>query len=349
MKIAELFAEIGFKFDTIKLREVAKGIGDLNLSSVVSAAAVVKLGDVIKDLVVDSVQASNALMTLSNSTGLDTDYIQRFEKFAKALGSTKEEADSFLNTIGKLQVAISQGRGDASPFVLLGINPLGKSKEELVSLINQRFSDDNFLKEWAKNYAKNAKSTDEIRAELKRQVGGSLGISDSLSRVFSSKDLEKELNPNTSSFLVKTKEEIQDAIIAQREFITLTENLNTEFQRTADILLPKITELLQGFRDNGGLKFLSDSLATIGRAFEIIGIGTQYAKTGLMELGNLGEAGLTSATRFGQQLRGEGNKTQTNNITLHVTSNTPEEFVKRFDPIWKRHIANADLQFGQQT
>jgi hypothetical protein len=32
-----------------------------------------------------------------------------------------------------------------------------------------------------------------------------------------------------------------------------------------------------------------------------------------------------------------------------VSSNTPEEFVKRFDAVWKRYIANADVQFGQQT
>lgn len=350
MKIAELFAEVGFKFDTVKLRDVTKAIGDLNISTLVSIGSVVALGNTIKNLVVDSVQASSALTTLSNATGLDTDYIQRFEKFAVTLGSTKEEADSFLSSIGKLQLAISQGRGDSTPFVLLGINPMGKSKEELATLINQRLSDENFLRQWAGKFAKDAKGIDEIRAELKRQVGNSLGISDSLLKPLSSKDFNKELNPLTSSFTIKTSEEINNALLAQREFLTVTENLNTEFQRTADVLLPSITAALRGFKDDGGLKSLIDGLATVGRAFEILGITGQYIKVGLMGIEDLKTRGLLGATQLGQHIRGERTAgAQTNHVSVTVHSNTPEEFVRRFDPVWKKYVANADLQFGQST
>lgn len=340
MKIAELFAEVSFKWDSMKLKEFAKGVGDLNLSSIISTGSLVKLGETIKDLLIDSVQTSSALTTLSKATGIPTDYIQRFEKLSKALGSSKEEADSFLNTLGKVQLAISQGRGDATPFVLLGINPMGKSKEQLASLIAGRFQDENFLKGLANRFGMKGQGVDEIRAELKRQIGGGLGISDSMLKVLSSKQFEKQLNPATSEFEVQSQQEIQDANEAMFEYTKATENLTQSFKTLANVLLPMVTT---GAEDVSGiLKFVKWSFTD----------DDWKTKSGVKWIDNMKPINWSGmfAGAFGGQ--GDGIKKmyeQKNNVYVTVHASSPEEFVRRFDPIWKKYIANADLQFGQGT
>ncbi len=352
MKIAELFAEVGFKFDTIKLNEVVTKISQLNLSSVVSASSVAKLGDTIKDTLTDIVATSQALTTLSTATGFDPEYIQRFEKFSQILGSTKEEVDSFLSTIGKLQLAISQGKGDATPFVLLGINPLGKSKEELAGLINQRFSDENFLKQWAGNFAKGAKNIDEIRAELKRQVAGGLGIGDSLIRPLSSKDFARQLNPATSTIPVLSTMEIRDAVRAQQELTIVTQKLTTQFQVLVGSLLPWVTTFAGAANATLGtvnksvgmqnLNFLSGIVSSFPK---ILNIGGQLERPGANKTELLNEL----KTIMRETFHTTGASKSVGDIHVTVHSNTPEEFVRRFDPIWRKHISQADLQFGQQT
>ena len=50
MKIGELFMELGFKADTMKLNEFVKSIGELNMSSVMAGAEVAALADMTKKL-----------------------------------------------------------------------------------------------------------------------------------------------------------------------------------------------------------------------------------------------------------------------------------------------------------
>ena len=345
MRIAELFAEVGFKFDTMKLREVAKGIGDLTVDSTVSTAGTVKLGESIKDILVDVVHTSEALTTMSEATGLNPEYIQRFEKFAQIMGSTKQEADGFLNTIGQIQTALAAHEGDPTPFLMMGFNPMGMSKEELITRTNDMFKNPNWLKQWAGRVGVSTLGSSEQLAEFRRRVAHPLGITDSMMRPFSSSDMQRQLDPSTSSISVLSSEEIKNAVAAQHEFLSITQDINTELGKMVSVLLPGITEALTEFKDNGGLKTLVDSFKFIGDMFRVVGLvggtGLTFAKAGLTEASNFYGGAMNAATRQGMIMRNE--------INISVHTDDPHAFTKALKPHLEDFLKKADLQFGQST
>lgn len=345
MKIAELFAEIGFKFDTLKLKELGTMLSNVNVSSILGAASVAKLGEVVKDLLVSSTQTSIALANLSKSTGLPTDYIQRFEDLAYVMGATKEEADGVIESISKLQTEISQGNGNAAtPFIKMGINPIGKGKEELIALVDAKLSDPTFLKNWGARFAKDAKTGEEITASFVSSVGAQLGITGSMLRVMSTKpgEFNKRLNPATSDFVVKSDAEIKHALETLGEFRLATNNANLALQKLADALLPIATALINIINKNHVITDIASWIETP--------INKNTLKPHLPSMQDIVRSILPKSNNWDTSVgHTTGNKSLTNNVYVQVHANDPQAFTKAFKPHLDKLLSNADIQFMQTT
>lgn len=343
MKIADLFAEITFKWDTMKLNDFIGAVGKLNLSSLISAGTVAKLGSTIKDLLVDADKTSSALQTLSKSTGLDTNYIQKFEVFSESMGSTKEEADQFLATLNKIKFSISQGLGGERPFIIAGIDPF-QEQTKLIEDINKKLSDDKFLKQWAGNFAKGAQNIKEMRAAFISFLGEGMGASPSMLKTLSSPDLVKQLS-EASSIIVMTEQEIAKAAEMHKNWVLAAHDLNISFVKLATDLNPIIVAMTRLAdetvrwadavgRSSGFFKGLADVLNVPENVGKVLNeIKSSFAEGNKYDF-------------WGRLKPEQTGKGMTNNITVTVHSSTPEEFVKRFDPVWKKYIKDAEVQFG---
>lgn len=332
MKIADLYAEVGFKFDTLKLKDMVRSIGNLNLASVLGTTSLAGLGKVLKDITEQTAETSKTLLTLSKTTGLDTDYIQKFSTFSEMMGASKEEAQGFLSTLSQIKFRIAQGLGGEQPFVIAGINPFG-TMEETIAKINERLKDDTFLRKWSGQFAKGAKDIEQMRAAFITFLGQGLGASANMLKPLSA-DMEK-----MNKISVLTKKNIEDSAAATAQWVEAMNNLNIEFQKLATNILPFLKY---------GSKVLTSLTETVNKHKVIQKI---EAYSPLVNIGKLLEIiEKRKELDANKTLDGSKNiKTQNNNFTVNVTTSSPEDFAKKFEAIMRKSLANADLQFGQQT
>ena len=347
MKIADLFAEVGFKFDTIKLHEVTKLIGDLNVSSIVGATSVASLGMEIKKMIDSTAEVSSNLKTINANTGINNQFTQQFENAAEALGSSKENADGFLTSLSALQEKIRLGQGGAQAFQLMGflrLDPVSFNKivgrtEDLTKAIFKALSK-----------PLRSGTPEQIQNQIRDRayIANLLSLSPDMNKAAQNPAFFQEM----LKFKTLSNEEIQNSAKNTQAWVEATKNVNMEFTKLAITILPNLTAAVNAFMNNGGFKTLVDTLSTLGRAGNAFSIGfgalTNFTKAGLMNVASAASQPLINAQKLGHEIQRLASiNVSTGPITVHA--NNPEEFTKRFDAVWKKELSKADIQFGQQT
>jgi len=345
MKVAELFAEVGFKFDSIKLREVGKLLGDLNLSSIIGATSLTALGLKIVDVMGAASKASVALLNLKQATGLDPVRLQQLDVYFQKFGASAGEAQQALYNLNKLRLEVLQGKGDPQAFILTGLLPTTDTLK-LLDQIHEKFSDTSFLKNWAGSFAQGAQSLQEMRAAWKDMIANQFGIPSSMLRGL---DQSNEKWREMSKILALNEEEIRLNAEVHEKWVASMNDLNVEIQKVVTNLTPIAIEVLK----------IVDAVVILENKFQVLGgfierlkiIGT-FTKAAAADFNN---SILSKRDKFNRFLNpvpanspaGQSMK-QTNNVTVHVNANNPEEFVTKFDSVFKKYLSNADIQFGQQ-
>ena len=139
MKIGELFVELLFKSDNMKLKEFVNTIGELDLKSVSSAFGLSKLYDITKKIMEVGKEASASFYAFGVATGMSTDSIQKFAKFSEQMGGSTEEAIGFVKNLQMEMTKVKRGEGDPSSFLLARISPYEepmKAVEKLHKFLN---------------------------------------------------------------------------------------------------------------------------------------------------------------------------------------------------------------------
>lgn len=345
MKIAELFAEVGFKFDSIKLREVGKLLGDLNLASVVGATSLTALGKGIANVMGEASKASISLLNLKEATGLDPLRLHQLDVYFQKFGASAGEAQQAIYNLNKLRLEVLQGKGNPQPFIMTGLSPTTDTLK-LLDQIHEKFSDTSFLKNWAGTFAQGAQSLQEMRAAWKDMIANQFGISTNMLRGL---DQSNEKWREMAKILALTESEMQANAEVHEKWVLSMNDLNIEIQKVVTNLTPIAIEVLK----------IVDAVVLLENKFQVLGgfierlkiIGT-FTKSAAMDFNNSILRSRGKLERFLRPLPANSPAAQTlkqtNNITVHVNSNTPEEFTKKFDAVFKRYISNADIQFGQQ-
>jgi hypothetical protein len=123
VKIGELFVELGFKADTLKLKEFVHAIGELNMSSVMGAVGLGTAYEAIRKIMGAADETALSINNFGLTTGQSTKEIQRWGKWAEQMGLNadvvKSSVNNLLDSVTRLKIS-----GEGAPtWNLLGIDP----------------------------------------------------------------------------------------------------------------------------------------------------------------------------------------------------------------------------------
>lgn len=105
MKIGELFVQLGFEADTMKLKDFVRSIGDLNMSSIMATGAWGEFANITKTLLEGTAGLAQEMRFFSTETGLSAQRMQSWSQLARQLGV---EGDVVAQTLKHLQTSIQQ-------------------------------------------------------------------------------------------------------------------------------------------------------------------------------------------------------------------------------------------------
>lgn len=122
--VGELFVELFFKADTIKLKDFLNSVGELNMSSIAASVGLAGLYDSLSKILTASSTTAIGLHTFGAETGISTEKVDQFDNATRKAGLS---ADVFKNAVGSMQdkIASMQLTGGDSGFFsgVLGLNP----------------------------------------------------------------------------------------------------------------------------------------------------------------------------------------------------------------------------------
>ena len=128
MIVDELFVALGFKTDTLKLKEFISALGELRMSSIASAVGVGWLYEATRKAISVATEASMSTWQFSEMTEISTKKTQQFVNVFEKLGVSVEEAKGSLSGL-KTAMFEAQWRGGeaASAASLIGLT--GREKD----------------------------------------------------------------------------------------------------------------------------------------------------------------------------------------------------------------------------
>lgn len=123
IEVAKLVATLGFDIKNAKLREFTDLIGEMNLSSLLSAAGLLSVQQAIKKIMDTSDRAAVNMKTLTTETGISGKSLQQFMNFSEQMGVDSNTAAASVKALQSAMLKLRMGEGNARPFAFLGLDP----------------------------------------------------------------------------------------------------------------------------------------------------------------------------------------------------------------------------------
>jgi hypothetical protein len=140
MKLADFFIALGIEMDESKLKRIDKSIKDFRNNIRDTAIAFTAAGYALDRFVGGATQGVAALKNFNQQTGLSVEKLQEWQQAAK-LSNLTIEAQTVAASIQSLQRNIAEiglGRGNASPFTILGIDVSGKDAFQVLEDVRNK-------------------------------------------------------------------------------------------------------------------------------------------------------------------------------------------------------------------
>ena len=151
MTIGELFIELGFHADTMKLKDFMHAVGELNMSSIATALGLGTLYEATNKIMNIAGDASENLRQFGDITGLDQQKMERFGKAAEQMGVQFKTSQGFINGLQDELVRLKAGQGNVGFWQTLGIeNPASKDAFQIADEISKKLSNPNMDQGWKK-------------------------------------------------------------------------------------------------------------------------------------------------------------------------------------------------------
>jgi hypothetical protein len=122
MNIGELFVTLGFKADTMRVKDFAAAIGEIPVNVATSIASLAGLEFELFRVAERGMEAAAAFKTFTNQTGLSWEELQRWQIVAQQSETSAEAVASSVTNLQRNLAEIRLGRGNISPFQMLGIS-----------------------------------------------------------------------------------------------------------------------------------------------------------------------------------------------------------------------------------
>lgn len=123
LKVGELFVQLGVLADSKSLKDFSKAVGDLPLEVAGGIAALVGLEFELVKLTQEAISTAIGFKAFSSQTGLSWQELQKWQIVAEQANVSTETVATSVNALERNLAEIRLGRGNVSPFQLLGISP----------------------------------------------------------------------------------------------------------------------------------------------------------------------------------------------------------------------------------
>lgn len=223
MNIGELFIELGFKADTMKLKEFMHAVGELNMSSIAGAVGLGGLYEATKRIMDIADKTAMSIFGYTQVTGLSGKQMQQFSNYAKEMGMSAEDAEGSLKNLQMTMFNVKIGQANPRPFALTGMDP--NEKDPIKSL--QQLQD-------------YVKATKELDPAIHRWIVNDLGVSESMLLILKASD---RITDSINKQPFATDKEINKIVEYHKVLSKLGTDINLLFVRWGASLTPVIVEL----------------------------------------------------------------------------------------------------------
>lgn len=137
MKVGELFVALGIDAET----EKAKGFESVLVSTTLKAAglvtALIGVSLELRRMINESLEFSVEMQRFEKQTGLSAEKLQYWQIIAERANVSADDVSASVSALGRNIANINMGRGDVSPFQMMGINPRGKDPFTVLSEVQE--------------------------------------------------------------------------------------------------------------------------------------------------------------------------------------------------------------------
>lgn len=123
MNIGEFFVELGANADTKSVKEFGSELLDLPIKSAVAIAALAKITLEFQQMAAAAIEAAVGFQLFTAQTGLSSQELQRWQLVAEQANVSGQAVQGSIIGLQRNIAEIAMGRGNISPFQLLGIDP----------------------------------------------------------------------------------------------------------------------------------------------------------------------------------------------------------------------------------
>jgi hypothetical protein len=253
MKIMELFAEIGLKGAAnanMSLKGLAGSSLALKTTIVAAVIAMERMSAAARAMAVD-------LDKYEKLTGKSADQLQELKFMAEQAGISGDELAGTIQSLQKARTDILLGKGNITPFMMLGIDP-NTDPVEMLEVLRRKIG--------------------ELPVEIARNNTGMLGISDDMFYMLSQSGEAFEKLQEKYKLTEKNRKDLLLLNTEWRKLWVIIKNLSAQFQA---VLAPSVRVLVRGlsnlvdmFKSIGdGISYLFDRF----EALKAIAIGAAIA------------------------------------------------------------------------
>lgn len=311
MKIGELFMELGFKADTMKLNEFVKSIGELNMSSVLAGSGVAALADMTKKLLEGTGELARDMRFFGTETGMSAQKMQSWSNLAKQLGM---DGDQVASTLKHLQTAVTQTKlGNVDQGLMQAYSLLNTYGKAGIDLNQDYFTQIEKMRTGFQN----------INPDMRRTVANMAGMNDQMINflLMSDQDWAKR-----NSQPVMDDAQIQKMKEMNMEWAKLSQELAIIGNKFATDISPVIiettralVEMLVEIKNSSFGRLISTVGEGIGKIGELGGIGYTYAKA--IDANLYAEA---LARQYGVPQAADVKDGRANNINIQIHGNSAD-------------------------
>jgi len=272
MNIGELFIELGFKADTMKLKEFMHAVGELNMSSIAGAVGLGSLYEATKKIMEIADKTAMSVFGYTQVTGMSGKQMQQFSNYAKEMGVSAEDAEGSLKNLQMTMFNVKLGRGSAEPFILTGVNP---NEKDPIKTMQQ-------LQDFIKTH-------DTLDPAIHRMLVSEMGISENMLQVLKTSD---RITDSINKQPFATDKEIKKILEYHKALSDLGTHINLLFTRWGASLVPVVkhldslaSKMLEILRTGEGWKSLFTEIEQIFQkmmplvgALKLIGAGLKIAE-----------------------------------------------------------------------
>ena len=131
MNVGEFFVTLGVDADTLKVKDFARGIGEIPLKAAAAIAALAGVTLGIKEIAQEAMGAAVAFQSFEAQTGLSSQELQHWQNIGLQANVTAETMSGSISSLNRQLADIRLGKGNIAPFQILGVNPTGNAFQVL--------------------------------------------------------------------------------------------------------------------------------------------------------------------------------------------------------------------------